>query len=153
MIRIFGEDLEVPMAKARRKNIEQAISWLRSRNLSPHTIQFYIVATKRFYKFLRYENTDIETPYLEEVRWLKSTRKENEFRQPTSDECKVFFVLHASGPFCGSLASGRTAICLPYLGCYQLSFFCGRSRRISNLRCRHTAFLPPLPFCQSRNPS
>ena len=87
------EHLAVQTKDARRENIEGLVVWLQHESgYTPHTISDYTFAIKRFFKFVRYGNIDKETPYPEEVRWLKSAIKPNERREPlffTSQEIEL----------------------------------------------------------------
>ena len=46
------------------------------------TVADYGMIIKRFFKFARYGNVDRETPFPEEVRWIRNTIKANDKRQP-----------------------------------------------------------------------
>ncbi len=73
------EHLGVQTTETRRQNIEGLVIWLqRDSGYTAHTISDYIFAVKRFFKFVRYGNIDKETPYPEEVRWLKTAIKPSE---------------------------------------------------------------------------
>ncbi|MDE1862099.1 MAG: tyrosine-type recombinase/integrase [Thaumarchaeota archaeon] len=88
----FAEHLGVPIEDARRADIERFVSWLNSSGYAPHTASDYILAVKRFYKFVRYGNVDKETPWPDEVRWMHKAIKPNEKRQPeffTSSEVEM----------------------------------------------------------------
>ena len=54
----------------------------RDSGYTPHTISDYLFAIKRFFKFARCGNVDKETPYPEEVRWIKTATKPNERKEP-----------------------------------------------------------------------
>ena len=81
-IRRFTEHLGVPIRNAGRKDIERLSIWIQEQGYSPHTIQDSLFAIKYFYKFVRSGNTDHETPFPEEVRWLKVRQKANERKEP-----------------------------------------------------------------------
>ena len=87
---MIREHLGVQFEKANRKDIENFVgNWLYEQKYSAETIADYIMVLKRFYKFLRTGNVDKETPFPEEVRWLKKTIKANERKEPeflTPDE-------------------------------------------------------------------
>jgi site-specific recombinase XerD len=71
------------------------VSWLKGANYSPYTESDYIVAVRRFYKFVRFGNVDKETPWPEEVRWMHKAIKPNQRRQPeffTSDEVEAMML-------------------------------------------------------------
>ncbi|MEM3671345.1 MAG: hypothetical protein QW767_06345 [Thermoprotei archaeon] len=54
-----------------------------------YTISDYFFTVKKFSKFLRYGNVDKETPYAEEIRWIKKAVRPNERKEllfPTGDE-------------------------------------------------------------------
>jgi integrase/recombinase XerD len=81
-IRRLTEHLGVPVRNAGRKDIERLSIWVQEQGYSPHTIQDSLFAIKYFYKFVRNGNTDHETPFPEEVRWLKVRQKANERKEP-----------------------------------------------------------------------
>jgi site-specific recombinase XerD len=81
-IRRLTEHLGVPIRSATRKDVEKLSIWVQEQGYSPHTIQDSLFAIKYFYKFVRSGNTDHETPFPEEVRWLKVRQKANEKKQP-----------------------------------------------------------------------
>jgi site-specific recombinase XerD len=81
-IRRLTEHLGVPIRNAGRKDIEKLSIWVQGQGYSPHTIQDSLFAIKYFYKFVRNGNTDHETPFPEEVRWLKVRQKANERKEP-----------------------------------------------------------------------
>ena len=66
----FAEHLGTSIEDAKRADIEHFVSWLNSANYVPHTTSDYILAVKRFYKFVRSGNVDKETPWSDEVRWM-----------------------------------------------------------------------------------
>jgi hypothetical protein len=73
----LGEYLGCDFKKANKKDIEGVVTWLHNESYTPHTVSDYIQIMKRFWKYLRYGNTDLETPYPEEVRWLRTVKKDN----------------------------------------------------------------------------
>jgi integrase/recombinase XerD len=81
-IRRLTEHLGVPIQNATRKDIERLSIWVQEQGYSPHTIQDSLFAIKYFYKYVRVGNTDHETPFPEEVRWLKVRQKANERKEP-----------------------------------------------------------------------
>ncbi len=91
-LKIFAEHLGCGIEDAKRADIERFVSWLNSANYAPHTVSDYILAVKRFYKFVRSGNVDKETPWPDEVRWMRKAIKPNERRQPeffTSSEVET----------------------------------------------------------------
>ena len=96
----FAVHLGVQIEDARRADIERFVSWLNGSGYAPHTASDYILAVKRFYKFVRSGNVDMETPWPDEVRWMRKAIKPNERRQPeffTSAEIESM-IKAASGP-------------------------------------------------------
>ncbi|HVB11868.1 MAG TPA: hypothetical protein VNE86_01950 [Nitrososphaerales archaeon] len=82
-LKLIGENPGVTFEPATRKDIENFVAtWLYEQGYSPETVADYTMVLKRFYKFLRYDNVDKETPFPEEVRWLKKTIKPNERKNP-----------------------------------------------------------------------
>jgi integrase/recombinase XerD len=82
-LKVIGENFPTTSFKlATRKDIERFMSWLRQEGYTSQTIADYIMVLKRFYKFVRFGNVDWDTPYPEEVRWLRKTIKANDLRQP-----------------------------------------------------------------------
>ncbi len=67
---------------AKREDIEKLMVYLRSKGYSAWTLADYIMVLKRFFKFVRSGNVDKDTPFPEEVRWLKKTMKANEVKKP-----------------------------------------------------------------------
>ena len=77
------EKLGIGAREAKREDIERLVTWLRQdTNYTPHTVSDYLFALKRFFKFVKYGNVDKETPWPEEVRWLRSATKPSERKQP-----------------------------------------------------------------------
>lgn len=77
------ERLGIGMREAKRGDIERFVAWLRQdSNYTPHTVSDYLFALKRFFKFVQYGNVDRETPWPQEVRWIRSTAKPNEKKEP-----------------------------------------------------------------------
>ena len=83
----------VPWRKAKRRDIEDLITKLadheivskktkQTRHYSPETMADFHMVIKRFQKFVRYGDTDKDTPYPEEVRWLRKNVKESDRRAP-----------------------------------------------------------------------
>ena len=88
----FAEHLGTTVEEARRADMEHFVSWLNSSSYAPHTVSDYILAVKRFYKFVRSGNVDKETPWPDEVRWMHKAIKPNERKQPeffTSSEVET----------------------------------------------------------------
>jgi integrase/recombinase XerD len=82
-LKTIGENIGLEFEQATRKDIEHFTgNWLYNQSYSAETVADFIMVLKRFYKFLRFGNVDLETPFPEEVRWLKKTIKPNERRQP-----------------------------------------------------------------------
>jgi integrase/recombinase XerD len=81
-LKVIGENFPTSFKEAERKDIERFMSWLRQQGYTAQTIADYIMVLKRFYKFVRFGNVDWDTPYPEEVRWLRKTIKANDLRQP-----------------------------------------------------------------------
>ena len=77
------EKLGIGAKEAKREDIERLVTWLRQdARYAPHTVSDYLFALKRFFKFVKYGNVDKETPWPEEVRWLRSATKPSERKQP-----------------------------------------------------------------------
>jgi integrase/recombinase XerD len=87
------ERLGTGVQLAKRADIERLVSWLQhDSGYTPHTVSDYLFAVKRFFKFARYGNVDRETPYPEEVRWIRTVIKANERKEPlffTSEEIEA----------------------------------------------------------------
>ena len=82
-LKVMGENLGQPFERATRKDIEHFVaSWLYEQGYSAETTADYVMVLKRFFKFLRSGDVDKETPFPEEVRWLKKTIKANERKEP-----------------------------------------------------------------------
>jgi site-specific recombinase XerD len=81
-LRRLVENLGCAAESASRGDIEGLSIWIQSQGYAPHTVSDYVFALKYFYKFVRYQNTDRETPFPEEVRWLKAAQKANERKEP-----------------------------------------------------------------------
>ncbi|MGI0091841.1 MAG: tyrosine-type recombinase/integrase [Nitrososphaerales archaeon] len=82
-LKVIGENLGLQFEQATRKDIEHFVaSWLYEQKYSAETTADYIMVLKRFYKYLRNGNVDKDTPFPEEVRWLKKTIKPNERKEP-----------------------------------------------------------------------
>jgi integrase/recombinase XerD len=78
----LGAHLGVTFKEAKRADIERLVSWLTDQDYTPHTVSDYAFALKRFYKFVRFGNVDPETPYPEEVRWVRRGLKASERTLP-----------------------------------------------------------------------
>jgi len=82
-LKTICENLGMEVEKATRQDIEHFVAhWLYEQDYAAETNADYIMFIKRFYKFVRCGNVDKETPFPEEVRWLKKTIKANELREP-----------------------------------------------------------------------
>ncbi len=86
-LKVIGENFPTAGAgggfkETKRKDVELFMSWLRQQGYTAQTIADYIMVLKRFFKFVRFGNVDWDTPYPEEVRWLRKTIKANEMREP-----------------------------------------------------------------------
>lgn len=67
---------------ADRSSIERLVNELRKRGYTPKTFLDFTSAIKRFTKFVKYGNVDTDTPFPDEVRWLKESIKANQRTQP-----------------------------------------------------------------------
>ncbi len=92
MLRRCAQLVRVPFRKAKRKDIEDLVTRLsdyefvmerngKPRRYTPATMADFRLTIKVFGKFVRYGDTDKETPYPDEVRWLKKDIKLNEKKQ------------------------------------------------------------------------
>jgi integrase len=79
-LRLMLEILDVQVDMATRKDIERLVLALEEKHLRPVTLIDYLFILKRFFKFVKYGNVDRETPYPEEVAWIKRKMKPNEGR-------------------------------------------------------------------------
>ena len=102
-LHIAAVHIRVPFRRARRKDIEDLITRLADfefvrrlkdgtetrHHYSAETMADFRKMIKRFQKFVRYGDTDKDTPFPDEVKWLRGTIKVNEERDPlfyTDDE-------------------------------------------------------------------
>ncbi len=88
--------MRVPFRRAKRRDIEDLMTRLADheftkrnwdgtesrRHYSAETMADFKIMVKRFMKFVRYGDTDKDTPYPEEVRWLRKTIKASEKQEP-----------------------------------------------------------------------
>ena len=88
--------IRVPFRRAKRRDIEDLITRLADyeivtkgpdgtelrRHYSPATLADFRMMLKRFQKFVRYGDTDVTTPFPDEVRWLRNNIKVSERREP-----------------------------------------------------------------------
>ncbi len=88
--------MRVPYRRAKRRDIEDLMTRLADheivvrnkdgtetrRHYSAETMADFKMIVKRFMKFVRYGDTDKDTPYPEEVRWLRKTIKASEKQEP-----------------------------------------------------------------------
>jgi integrase/recombinase XerD len=96
-LRRSAQLIPVPFSKAKRGDIEELITQLtdfewfvkrkdgtiaRRTHYSAETMADFRMAIKRFMKFVRYGDTDKETPLPEEVRWIRTTVKLSDKREP-----------------------------------------------------------------------
>ena len=93
MLRRCAQLIRVPFRRARRRDYEDLTLHLADfefvkqkggepQHYSPATMADFRLTLKVFGKFVREGNTDRETPYPEEVRWLKKDIKLNEKKNP-----------------------------------------------------------------------
>jgi integrase/recombinase XerD len=93
MLHTASVTLRVPWQRAKRKDIEDLMVQLTDheivsrrtkevRHYSAETMADFHMVVKRFQKFVRYGDTDRDTPYPDEVRWLRKSVKESERRAP-----------------------------------------------------------------------
>jgi len=86
--------MSVPFRGAKRRDIEELITRLADheivvakdgtesrRRYSPETMADFKMIVKVFMKFVRYGDTDKDTPYPDEVRWLRKTIKKSDERE------------------------------------------------------------------------
>jgi site-specific recombinase XerD len=81
-VRNLMEHLGVSVEQAGRKDVERLSTWVQGQDYAPHTISDDFLAIKYFYKYVRFGNTDHDTPFPDEMRWLKAQQKPNERREP-----------------------------------------------------------------------
>lgn len=90
LLRRCAQLIRVPFRKAKRRDMEDLVTKITdyevqskkrngtvtsTRHYSPETLSDFRMALKRFQKFVRYGDTDKETPFPDEVRWIKTTIK------------------------------------------------------------------------------
>jgi integrase/recombinase XerD len=96
-LRRSAQLIPVPFSKAKRGDIEELITRLtdfewfvkrkdgtiaRRTRYSAETMADYRMVIKRFMKFVRYGDTDKETPFPDEVRWIRTTVKLSDKQEP-----------------------------------------------------------------------
>ena len=96
-LRRTAQLMPVPFRRAKRVHFEELVTlltdfeWVQRRkdgtvarrtHYSAATMSDFRMMTKLFMKFVRYGDTDKETPYPDEVRWLKEGVKRNEKSEP-----------------------------------------------------------------------
>ncbi len=81
-LKVVAEHLGCRFEDATRNDIERLMVWLNGAGYSPHTVTDHTFFVKRFYKFVCHGNVDKDTPYPEEVHWLRKNIKLNQMRQP-----------------------------------------------------------------------
>ncbi|MDE1831717.1 MAG: hypothetical protein KGI02_05020 [Thaumarchaeota archaeon] len=62
-LKVFAEHLGCGICNAKRLDMERFVIWLKGAGYAPNTESDYIIAVKRFYKFVRYDNVDLEMPF------------------------------------------------------------------------------------------
>ncbi len=96
MLIAVSHHMRVPFRSAKRRDIEDLMTRLADheiivrnrdggesrRHYSAETMADFKMAVKRFMKFVRYGDTDKDTPFPEEVRWLRKSVKASEKREP-----------------------------------------------------------------------
>jgi integrase/recombinase XerD len=96
MLLAVSHHMKVPFRSAKRRDIEDLMTRLadheivvgnrdgteRRHHYSAETMADFKMAVKRFMKFVRYGDTDKDTPYPEEVRWLRKSIKASERQEP-----------------------------------------------------------------------
>jgi integrase len=80
-LRAMLEIIDVPVEKATRRDIEKLVLKLEEKHLRPVTFIDYLFILKRFFKFVKFGDVDRETPYPEEVKWIRRKVKANEGRR------------------------------------------------------------------------
>jgi integrase/recombinase XerD len=94
-LRTIAHNMSVPFRGAKRRDIEELITRLADheiavakkdgtepkRRYSPETMADFKMIVKVFMKFVRYGDTDKDTPYPDEVRWLRKTIKKSDERE------------------------------------------------------------------------
>jgi len=111
-LKVVAEHLDCRFEDANRKDIERLMVWLNGLGYSPHTVTDYTFFVKRFYKFVRNGNVDRDTPYPEEVRWLRKNIKLNEMTKPqflSAEEVKAMIQVSKSARDRAMLAVGFEA--------------------------------------------
>ena len=91
-----AQEIRVPFRRAKRRDIEDLIMRLtdheivtkgpdgsqKRRHYSPETMADFRQMLKRFQKFVRYGDTDKDTPFPDEVKWLRDNVKLSERKEP-----------------------------------------------------------------------
>jgi len=96
-LRRCAQLIGVPFSRAKRGDIEELLTRLadfewfvkrkdgtiaRRTRYSAETMADFRMAIKRFMKFVRYGDTDKETPFPDEVRWIRTTVKISDKKEP-----------------------------------------------------------------------
>ena len=96
-LRRCAQLIPVPFSRAKRQDIEELITKLtdfewfvkrkdgtiaRRTRYSAETMADFRMVIKRFMKFVRYGDTDKETPFPDEVRWIRTTVKLSDKKEP-----------------------------------------------------------------------
>ena len=106
MLHIAAVHIRVPFRRAKRKDVEDLMTKLadyefvrrpkdgteKRCHYSAETMSDFRKIIKRFQKFVRYGDTDVDTPFPDEVKWLHGTMKVNEKQDPlyfTDDEVEA----------------------------------------------------------------
>lgn len=79
---VMRRSLNCNFKEADRKAIEKLMVWLNSQTYKPGTRADMKGSLKRFYRWLRFGNSDKDQPYPEEVAWLKVNLKRSEIEEP-----------------------------------------------------------------------
>jgi hypothetical protein len=96
-LRRCAQLIPVPFSRAKRGDIEELLTRLtdfewfvkrkdgtiaRRTRYSAETMADFRMAIKRFMKFVRFGDTDKETPFPDEVRWIRTTVKLSDKKEP-----------------------------------------------------------------------
>ncbi len=74
-LKVIAETFGKDFVDGNRKDAEKFVGWLRDSGYAPNTFKDYVSVYRRLFRFIRCGVDDEDTPYPDEVKWMKKLLK------------------------------------------------------------------------------
>lgn len=93
-LKVTAENFGKDFVDGDRKDAEKFVRWLRDSGYAPNTFKDYVSVYRRLFRFIRCGVDDEDTPYPDEVKWMKKLLKpkaieHEELKYLTGDEVEA----------------------------------------------------------------